>query len=193
MRIDLDNIKIKVFLKILVTGDFSYYSSKEKEQIKLSEVWEDLKDEYELVCDDKKKNKQISISSRIEALLCKYKAISIACHVLRFTYSEQAISILKDHYLKIDRDNYNDSIDKIENDSKSILIQIEKLKSELPTEDDQETTSKSNQSIDEIILGYCAFVGVTLRPNDATVMEFLGLKKLFESKLSELEKKKDVR
>ncbi len=173
-------------MNILETGDFSLYSSNKKKQQKLIDVWEDLQTEYEILKEDKTKSKTISISARIESILNKYKAINICCEVLRFTESKQAIEILKEHYFSIDENNYQSELERIENESKSYLIQVEKLKSQLPKQ--EENTSSKKTNFDEVILGYCAFVGVQLTPNKATVTEVIALEKLFLSKLKELEK-----
>ena len=58
----------------------------------------------------------------------------------------------------------------------------------------EEKTSNKSQHIDQVILGYCSFVGIQIKPNKCTVTEFASLKNLFESKLKQLEKpKKDVK
>ena len=188
MQISLDTIKYKVFLKILDSGDYSFFSSNKKKQDKLKEVWGKLENEFEVLKKDKSKLKLIAINSRIESLLNKFRVINLCCEALRFKYSTEAIEILKEHYFSIDHNCYSEELNRIENESKSILIQIEKLKSQLPKEVESFNTNQTN--LDDIILGYCSFLNIQIRPNDATVTEVLAIEKLFESKLKELEKSK---
>ncbi|QQV90492.1 hypothetical protein Danklef1_13 [Polaribacter phage Danklef_1] len=188
MQISLDTIKYKVFFKILDTGDFSFFSSNKKKQEKLKQVWGQLEEEFEILKKDKKKTKTIIINSRIESLYNKFRAINLCCEVLRFKYSEEAIEILKEHYFSIDKTHYAKELERIENESKSILIQIEKLKAQLPQE--TEVSDTKNTNLDDVILGYCSFVNIQIRPNEATVTEVLAIEKLFEAKLKELEKSK---
>lgn len=186
MQIRLDTIKFKVFMHIMEHGDFGIYSKSKKKQAKLESVWIDLQAEYEKLKGDSKSSTILSLKSEIRSVLAKFKTINLCCEILRFKESEDAIKILQEHYFFIDSSNYHSELDRIENESQSYLIQIEKLKKQLPEEDEKEDQNPINH--DEIILGYCAFIGVQLQPNKATVTEVLAVEKLFLNKLKELKK-----
>lgn len=181
MKIDLDHIKVKPFFKVLETGNFHHFTKSKRKAIE--PIWDELLEAYEKLSGNRKTNKEISTRARIEGLICKFKAINIACDCLAFKYEEDALEILKEHYFFINNSNYNKELERIKKESESILIQVEKLKKQLPKE---ETSNKRH--IDEIILGYCSFLGIQVKPNDCTVTEFKALEKLFENKLKQLEK-----
>jgi len=186
LKLDLDHIFIKDFFKALSSGDLSYITKNKRKQKKLALVWDKLLQDYEILSKNKTLSKEIDVNAKIESLYCKFKAINICCDALKKTYNKDAVDILKEHYFFIDENNYQKELDRIKNESKSIFIQIEKLKSELPK---KEVSEKSNpQHIDKVILGYCSFVGVQIKPNYCTVTEFEGLKELFSDKLKQLEK-----
>lgn len=186
MKLSLDHIKIKPFLKVLETKDFSHLSKKEKVKEKIAEHWDRLLEEFETLSGNRKKNKQLSINSRIESLKAKFNAINISCDVLLFRREQEAIEILKEHYFFLDETNYTKDIERIKKESESILIQIKKLESQLP--EDKNITPGNTKHIDQVILGYCSFLGVQIKPNDCTVTEFKAMEKLFENKLKQLEK-----
>ena len=187
MKLDLDHIFIKDFFKVLETGDYSFITKNKRKQKKLNLIWDKLLQDYELLAGNKKLSKEIEVNSKIESLHCKFKAINICCDVLGFKYELEALKILKEHYFFIDENNYHKELERVKNESKSILIQIEKLKSQLPKEEDLQEESNP-QHIDKIILGYCSFLGLNVKPNHCTVSEYIGLKQLFEDKLKQLEK-----
>ena len=186
MRIGLDYILIKDFFKVLETNDFSVISKSKKIQSKYSETWQDLLAEYETLSGNGEISKNVIENGKIESLKCKFKAIQIACEILSFRYDLDTIKILKEHFFFIDETNYQKEIQRIKKESEFILNEIKTLENLLPKV--EESTSKKSQHIDQVILGYCAFVGLQIKPNECTVTEFTGLKNLFESKLKELEK-----
>ena len=192
MRIGADYILIKDFFKVLETNDFSFISKKEKIQSAYKDVWHDLLSEYETLSGNGTISKEVTENGKIESLKCKFNAIQIACKVLAFRYDAETINILKQHFFFIDENNYQKEILRIQKESEFILNEIETLEKLLPKQ--EEKTSNKSQHIDQVILGYCSFVGIQIKPNKCTVTEFISLKNLFESKLKQLEKpKKDVK
>lgn len=191
MRLTLDHILIKDFLNTLESGDYSFISNKKKVQDKIAKKWDRLLAQYENLNGSRKISKEVVTNGRIESLYAKFKAINLACDILEFKKEDQAIEILKEHYFFIDEANYQKEIERIKSESQSILIQVEKLKAQLPEQENNK--GKTAQHIDQVILGYCAFVGIQLKPNKCTVTEFIALKNLFLSKLKELQKPKAVK
>tara|TARA_R110001606_G_scaffold321052_2_gene467897 strand:- start:5682 stop:6260 length:579 start_codon:yes stop_codon:yes gene_type:complete len=192
LRIGADYILIKDFFKVLETNDFSFISNKEKIQSAYKDVWQDLLSEYETLSGNGTISKEVTENGKIESLKCKFNAIQIACKVLAFRYDVETINILKQHFFFIDENNYQKEILRIQKESEFILNEIETLEKLLPKQ--EEKTSNKSQHIDQVILGYCSFVGIQIKPNKCTVTEFASLKNLFESKLKQLEKpKKDVK
>lgn len=180
MKLSLDHILAKDFFKVLETDDLSIIKDLDEN------TWQNLINEYEDLSGNRLHDKEISLSARIEGLFCKYKAINLACDVLEFRYDEETIDILKEHYFFINKENYQSELQRIKKESESILIQVKKLETQLPKR--EEKTVKKSKHIDEIIIGYGAFVGYQVKPNSCTVTEFISLKNLFESKLKQLEK-----
>jgi hypothetical protein len=183
LRIGLDYILIKDFFKVLEMNDIKYLSKYQRKNI----VWDDLLSEYETLSGGRKTAKEVSVKGRVEGLKCQFNAIQLACNILSFRKEQTALDILKESYLHINESNYHQEIERVKKESESILIQIKKLESYLP-EEKENTSPKQSQHIDQVILGYCSFVGIQIKPNKCTVTEFISLKNLFESKLKQLEK-----
>lgn len=182
MKLGLDYIKIKDFFKVLETNDLRFLSKNQRKNV----VWEDLLSEYETLSGGRKTAKDISINGRIEGLKAKFNAIQLACEILGFRREQEAIEILKEHYFFINESNYHKELKRIQKESESILIQVKKLEKQLP--EPKKETQKESRHIDQVILGYCSFVGIQIKPNKCTVTEFISLKNLFEAKLKQLEK-----
>jgi hypothetical protein len=145
-----DIIPFKIYIKILETDNYRLLV-KGKEKVskkKLKKIWETLQDED----DNEKSSKVINLFYQIGENESKFEAIQDAIRVLRVIKDQEIIDLLKSFkYVKqygfdLDKEDINEELDRIENESKSIQAIIDNIREKLPKQD------KKKSHIDQVIL-----------------------------------------
>lgn len=187
----LDNLPIKTCLEIIDTGNIQLLNPKEKDLNKLSEEWQKLYAKYLDL--DKGSIKNLQIHKQIDAVLDKRKAILIMCECLRFEWNDELYKILVGYGYRINNATYMQSIDKIERESKSLVVKANLLKSKLPKSDEENPGIENTNTIDDVLASYSMILGFDYNYNKISVTKFFALQKQVEAKTATLEKqlKKD--
>lgn len=185
-EISIDTLPIKLFYKIVETGDVSLFPENNYTNDELLVIWNGIYDEFQKRDNNELSKRIFRISLDIEYLTVKYNLITMCIDSLRFDYNEELESILKSHGYLINKEQYIKSLDNAERNAKGIFSKIELLKNQLPK---QEKNKKDNATIDDVLAGYSTILGFNIGDfNKITCSEYLGWKKQVETKIKQQEK-----
>jgi hypothetical protein len=169
-KYSIDTIPIKLFYKIIDSGDTSVLNCENHAQ-----VFQDIYNEYKKLDDSGQASRLFEITTKISVLELKQKIVYFSLEALKFNKDPEIIEALKNFGFKFNEDDYFNEIERIEKQSKSIDVQIATLKEQIPKQ-----TEKIN--IDELILSYCMASGLNYDTNTITITQFLALKTLVNEK-----------
>lgn len=176
----IDTLPIKIFYKIVETGDLSLLKIKEAEK-----VWNEIYEEFQKRDNNPVNNRIFRIQTDIEYLQTKYNLILMCVDSLRFEKSDELISILKVHGYTVNEKEYMRSLDYVERNVSGIVHKIQLLKNQMPKVD----SKKDQSTVDDVLAAYSAVLGFNIGNfNEITCSEFLGWKKQVESKIKQQEK-----
>jgi len=166
----IDTLPIKLLYKVIDTGDTSLLNCKNH-----ADVFQNIYDEYKKLDTSGQASRLMEITSKINALELKQKIVFFSLEALKFNNEPEIITILNNLGFKFNKEEYFGEIERIENQSKSINVQIETLKDQIPKQ-----SEKIN--IDELILSYCIASGLNYDTNAITVTQFIALQTLVNEK-----------
>jgi len=192
MIYSLDTLPIKTCLAIIDTGNVQLLNPKEKNLEKLAEAWEGLYAKYLDL--DKGSFKTLKIHIQIDAILLKRKAILMICECLKFDWDDELYKTLVSYGYRINNSTYMQSIERIERESKSLILKANMLKAKLPKKNEDGTEPEGDkESIDDILASYSLILGFDYDYNIISVTKFFALQKQVEAKTKSLEQqlKKD--
>lgn len=194
----LDTLPIKCFYRIVETGDLSLLNPEtETSAEQLKDVWANLNQDFQSKDNNQISKKIFRISVEIEFLTTKYNLVGMCVNALRFDYDDELITILKKLGYKITKENYLNDLEKTEKYSEGILMNIERLKQQLP----KDKREKNEFSIDDVLASFCTMLGFQIGDfNKITCSEYFAYKgqvlikvKAQEKELQELKAKKNGR
>lgn len=184
--ITIDNLSVKLFYKIVESGDLNLLPKNNYTDNELLDLWSTIYDEFQKRDDNQLSRRIFRISVDIEYLQAKFNLIIMCIDALRFDTDKELIALLKEHGYIINQSRYIESLDNAERNAKGIFSKIELLKSQLPK---QTKSEKGNSTIDDVLAGYSSILGFNIGDfNKITCSEYLGWKKQVESKIKNQEK-----
>lgn len=171
----LDTLPVKVFYKIVETGDLTLLNpTAETTSEQLQDFWDNLYQDFQSKDNNQLSKKIFRISVEIEALAVKYNLVGMCVNALRFDYDEELIKILKQLGYKVTKENYLNDLEKAEKYSEGILMNIEQLKQQLPKDKGTENTT----SIYDILASFCSSLGFNIGDfNKITCSEYFAYKR----------------
>jgi len=188
----LETLPIKIYMAICASGDMSlliqpsFQTDAElspEELERLQHIWTELEEAHSKLDPNKDTSHVLKISREISALYAKYKAIGIACEALKFDVEDELIAMLKRFGYKLSYETYKEDLERIERESGAILIKIEKLKEQLPSEKVAESAN-----IDDVLASYSMILGYDFDYNTLPVTKFYALQKQVAIKIKAITK-----
>lgn len=184
----LDILPIKLYYRIDASNEVKLLAlNEEVEENNLVSLWAKLKAEFTELDKSDTSKKIFRLSKQISDLEATYHAVLMSCESLGFEYDEKLIQVIRDYGFKFDDTNtktYYDSIEKVIREAKSYVVKINRLKDQLPKNNDN---SKS-VSLDEIMAGYSNTLGFDFDYNSISCTKFFALKNQVANKLKAIEK-----
>lgn len=149
----------------------------------LSNVWTEVCEEFKALDPNNKAGEILVLNTKIDQLIYRYNSIKLSIDCLRFSKNEELIKILRDYRYKLRDDYFHEDLNAISDQVESILLKIERYKSQLPKEDE----TKSKHSIYDVIASYSAILGYNINANTVTVREFFAVQNQVKQKVKALE------
>lgn len=182
-----DTIPFKLYFKVIESGNLSLLG--EYPDNELSKLLDDI-NEQRGKQEKEGKSKEVDIYCQMEALSNKYRAIQYSVYYLRQMQDDDLISMLKGMGYKFGED-FQESLNTIENISEGIIVKIEAIKKRLPKK--KETEAKEIP-LDEVILSYCALLEMGfVDTNKVTLSQYDSIITLGNRKMEALNKGNDGR
>ncbi len=177
-------IPAKLFFHISETEEYGLLSDKKLDSDQLKTIWLILEEEHKKLNPNKKVNKTLDLSKKIEELYAKHQKILLAVQYLKSRRDEDLIELLEKSNYHFDLQDYDNSLERIERESQSILIRIESLEKKLP----KPTTTKETVTFDQTVMSYSAFSGSGfINPNKITLSQYYALINIGNNKMKALE------
>lgn len=177
-------IPAKLFFRILEGGDYSLLTDEKNTKEDLKVIWDIIEDQYNSLNSNKDGNKILNLSSRIEALSCKFKAIKLIVYHLRNVFDQELIDRLKQYGYKFTGD-LQDDLDVVDRECEAIQVIIKTLESQMP----KQKGKGEKMTFDETVLMYGAFTGLGyVDPNVLPLTQFDALINNGNKKMKALEK-----
>lgn len=181
----IDTIPAKLFFRIMETGEVSLLSNEDKSEEELSDIWNKIQEEHEKISINDRQNKALNIYKKIEALSCRYYAVKLSVHCLKYVRDKDLFVLLKNYGYKITWRDLREDLERIERESKAIETKILRAKQQLPK---QKKDKGASVSFDETVLGYAAFTGSGfVDTNKITVPQYYALINIGNQKIKALE------
>jgi len=185
----LDELPLKLFLKILKTGDYTLLSTENKEAFDTEKVWKTLEKDFNELDPENNIDKLLGTLIKFTKYTAQYNAIKITVQALRFERDLDLENLIRSQGFKLKEQSYTTDLDKVEVEVEAIQLLINEQAAKLPK---KEKDSKDKaQNIDEVILGYSSVVGLNFDTNKITVTQFYALKKLFDQKIQQIKKQNE--
>lgn len=105
-EISIDTLPIKLFYKIVETGDVYLFPENNYTNDELLVIWNGIYDEFQKRDNNELSKRIFRISLDIEYLTIKYNLITMCIDSLRFDYNEELEAILKSHGYVINKEQY---------------------------------------------------------------------------------------
>lgn len=167
------------------TGEVSLLSNEDKSEEELSDIWNKIQEEHEKISINDRQNKALNIYKKIEALSCRYYAVKLSVHCLKYVRDKDLFVLLKNYGYKITWRDLREDLERIERESKAIETKILRAKQQLPK---QKKDKGASVSFDETVLGYAAFTGSGfVDTNKITVPQYYALINIGNQKIKALE------
>lgn len=189
----IDTIPAKVYFKILETLDYSLLceGGEKLPNEELIKIFESIIENDDTSAKDKGKSKELDIYCRIEMLSAKYKKVKFSIYYLKLLKDDDLIEMLKQDGYKF-TDDYERDLDTIERLVESLLIKIEAVKNRLPKK--QENEEKEDVPFDEVVLSYCALLGMGfVDTNKIVLSQYRAIVRMGNNKIEKLNKVHDGR
>ena len=175
----LDTIPLKLFYQILTSGDVSPLMDHKDDLKNVTEVWNQIKEDFEKLDPGNSIQKTFKTLREIEEYRSQYNGIQFAVEALKFDRDLDLENELRQFGFRLTEDDFINDLDKIKNESQALLMFIEELEATLPTHE-----GKKANTIDKVILGYASYTNLQYTDtNKITVTQYYGLKEIFDEKL----------
>lgn len=189
----VEELPLKTLFKIFETNDLLLLNpSGEVPKDKLKEVWIKIVEEYKELDTSNTIERVIRVSQKIDYFKAKHEMISLCVYLLKFKRNSELEKILSDAGYKVNPEDYERSLDSIENEAKGLQVKVGVKEAELDRLTKDDSVVKSD--INKMLASMSSALGIAFKFNEITVVEFFGYKSALEDKAKQQEKnKKHVR
>lgn len=185
----LDEIPLKVFLKILKTNDTTLLTDDPKLFLKTGEIWTKLKQDFNAIDPDNDMGKLLKTLIKVGKFTAQYNAVKIAVHALRFERDLDLENLVRSQRFKLRNESFSSDLDRVDIEVEAIQLQINEHSKKLPKKPD---SSDKAENIDQVILGYSSITNLQYTDtNRITVSQFYALKKLYNQKVEILKEQQE--
>jgi hypothetical protein len=173
-------------MEIYETGDLNLLSNEEKPLEELIVLWHKLEEEFARKYNKKGVDEIFSVEKEIEYQQNRYFIINSCCEQLLFEKNSKVIEILKEQGYSFDEnaDDFKSQIDRINRESKGILIKVNQLKNKLPKVDEGKVFENN---IISVMASYSAVLNVPFDFNTISVEAFHAYEAQVKAKIKNLE------
>lgn len=156
---------------------------------RLTDTWTAIDDEFNRRFNKSEGDKVFKLLKEIEYLKEKYGCIQMALDSLHRRFDQRLVDMLSSpqYGYKIDLDNYDQSIEQIDRESKGILSKIKIFEKQLPKKPELDKSKPSEQII-MAMGGYMAVLGVDFDFYTISVEKYHALEAQVDAKIKMLEK-----
>ena len=180
----LDTLPMRIFIKIVETGDLKHLGGEEEENKK---IWQSIEDEYKKLDSDGEFEKTLKKQCELHFLRCKYNAINISIQGLSIKKNDDLINILKQYGYIVTDKNYKEDLKTCKGYTEAIKTKIKKLEDDL-----KEGDLKGKFNLVESIIKLNIVFGFKIADaQKVTVAEFYELKKQAEILIKQRNKEKN--
>lgn len=179
----LAKLPIVIFEEISETGNLQLLlaDGESMEPEALAELWQNLSIEFADKVESPESKKNLRLSRDIESFRFKYKAIMISCEALKFDWDNELVAKIRSFGYVITEANYYDDIERIERESKALLVKAANLETMLPKEGKE-------ISIYDVLASYSAILGIDYDFEAVSCLKYLSIQKQVASKIKAAEK-----
>lgn len=155
----------------------------------LTDVWKSIEDEFNRRFNKSEGDKVFKLLKEIEYLKEKYECVQMALDSLHRRFDQRLVDMLSSpqYGYKVDLDNYDQSIEQIDRESKGILSKIKIFEKQLPKKPELDKSKPSEQII-MAMGGYMAVLGVDFDFYTISVEKYHALEAQVDAKIKSLEK-----
>lgn len=164
----IENLPMRLFLKILESGDLKHLGDIKEPQL----VWDEILEEYKEIDPDNQFKDVLNTQKEIAFLNCKYNAINISIQCLSVKKNDELLEVLKLYGYVIRDSHVKEDLITAKGYTNAILIKIKKLQTELDKEGEEDKFS-----FDRAIIKLNTIFGFKIaEANTVTVSEYYSLK-----------------
>lgn len=181
----LDTIPYKTFIKIAETGNVFLLSHDIKDEELLKETWSKIHQEHMNLNPTDTGKKVFRLSKDIAVLEALHTAVLMAVEALKFDWHEDLVEFLHYHQYTLRNTNtkvYYDDLNRIERETKALVIKANNLKKMLPKEE-----ANGNYDIDNVMASYSLILGFDFDYNIISYTKFFALQKSVHAKIKSIE------
>lgn len=176
-----NELPLFLFIDILLTGNVKQLVRSQSLAIifskkELSNIWDDIFSEYNLLIDDKSVNLSFELFKDINVFHNKITIINSLVFLLRQTYSPSSIELLREHGFNFSftKETYLDDCNKVISRAKSIVMQL------IEKEHQYEELRKNNEGeikesdYTDLLFEISKIAGHRISAREITVTEFVS-------------------
>lgn len=169
----LDILPLKLYYKICETSNLSLLSN-QIEGKDLENLWKELDSSFKDLDKSEESRSAFRLNKTIAELENKLKLILMSVEALKFDDDQRILDLLKSFNNNVRTDNtenYYSDLERIERETNGIVVNISRLKKQLPK------PSSDKVNIDEVLASYSAILGIDFDYNSISCSKFFALKK----------------
>lgn len=185
----VDELPLKTLFKIFETDDLTLLNPTEgTTEEELKEVWLGIKEEYSELDTSNTIKRVVRVSQKIDYFKAKHEMVSLCVYLLRFERNAELEKRLADAGYKVNPEDYESSLEKIEIDAKGLQVRVGAKEAELERLTKDDSIAKSD--INKMLASMSSALGIAFKFNEITVVEFFGYKNALEEKAKQQQKNK---
>lgn len=173
MTYSFDDIILKTYEKIQLTGNLSLLTDEKKTENELKAIWQTIIEEVKKITNKKGLSLELNRVSELKSYECKKSSIILAIAYLRQKYNKRLMGILTGFGFKVSKENLQEDLSIVELGISDIDILI------------NDTSKKINKSsevneirTDDIIAYHSKFFGGYIDSNKITLSQYLANNKV---------------
>lgn len=186
----LAKLPIVIFEDISKTGNLLLLLNENESatEEQLAEMWEKLSIEFSDKSQNKDTNRNFRLQKEIDAMECKYKTIALMLECLKFDWNNELVAVLRGWGYTITQKDYYANLDRIERESKALLVKSANLQIMLPKKDGE----KSEINIYDVLSGYSAILGIDFDFEALSCLKYISMQKQVASKIKASEQQAEA-
>lgn len=177
----LAKLPIVIFEEISKTDDLKLLLNENETatEEELAELWQKLSIEFSEKSKNKDTNRNFRLQKDIDALECKHKTIALMLECLKFDWNNELVAVLRSWGYTVTQKDYYDNLERIERESKALLVKSANLKTMLPKKEGD----NPEVSIYDVLASYCAILSLDFDFETLSCLKYISLQKQVASKI----------